>query len=117
MIQARKADLDTQALSEADLRSGLRKIIDEFGDLVDDHLDSRSREALEGAQIDDRTFAELRKMFYAIRDPRLTQLGRHVLSVLSNVSATPRDVQGLLKGHLGLNDTEIAKLQEEAVPH
>lgn len=117
LVQARNVDLDSQMLSEEYLRKGMRKLMDDFGSLVDDHLDENSRHALESARIDPAMFTHLRKMFYTIRDPRVLELGRHAFMVLSNASATPQDVQRLLKGNLGMNDTEVANLQADAVPH
>lgn len=115
LVESRNVDLTTQDLSEADLRNGVREIMDEFGSLVDDHLDSRSRAALQhaidSAHIDPAMFSNFRKMFYGLRDPALVGLGRRVFGVLGNLSATPLEVQRVLKGNLGMNDTEVRTLK------
>merc|ERR1719261_2272931 len=76
LVQARNADMDAQQLSEAELRTGVRQLMDDFAGLVDDHLDENAREALQAAHLDDDIFTHLRKIFYVLRDPRLVQLGR-----------------------------------------
>merc|ERR1719230_294286 len=91
--------------------------MDEFDSLVDDHLDPGSRQALENAHINPSMFSHLRKMFYVVRDPKLLKLGKNAFAVLSNLSATPQDVDQLLQGNFGMNDTEVANLQATAIPH
>ena len=43
LVQVRNTDRNAQLLAEGDIRSGVRKFMDEFGALVDEHLDAVQR--------------------------------------------------------------------------
>merc|ERR1719169_51959 len=98
---------ETQEIPQADMHRTVRRVMDEFGSFVDEHLDPKSSLALQTANIGPEFFTSMRKLFFAIRDPRLVKLGRHAFRIVSNVSATPHDVHQLLKGNIGMNDTEV----------